>query len=49
MILIVASGVNPDIPDEFVRNRHPEGKIVIPHDNFGIKSLTFGAELQLAF
>ncbi|HRK53776.1 MAG TPA: hypothetical protein PK185_07660 [Cyclobacteriaceae bacterium] len=38
MILIVASGVNPDIPDDSVRNHHPEGKIVIPNDNFGINT-----------
>jgi len=28
--------VNPDIHDGVVRNGHPEGKIVIPNDNFGI-------------
>jgi len=39
MILIVASGVNPDIPGGFDRNHHPKDKIVIPNDNFGINGL----------
>jgi len=38
MTLIAASGFNPDIPDEIVRNHHPEGKIIIPNDNFGINA-----------
>ena len=42
MILILTSGVNPGIPGGFDRNRHPKDKIVIPNDNFGIKSQIFG-------
>jgi hypothetical protein len=30
--------VNPDNADNTVSIRHPSGKIVIPNDNFGIKT-----------